>query len=85
MVTEAPPGFDPNAYYSLDATVNFLRQCDELVFAHGGKLCSGLIAQFKALQGKSPTDTIEKYIAVSRAGDGVLQIGASSPPHTRRA
>jgi len=85
MVTEAPPGFDPSAYYSLDATVKFLQQCDELVFAHGGKLCTALIAQFKALNDKNPTDTIEKYIAVSRAGDGVLQIGTSSPPHTRRA
>jgi hypothetical protein len=36
-------------------------------------------------QGKNPNDTIQKYIAVSRAGDGVLQIGTSSPPHTRRA
>jgi hypothetical protein len=50
--------------------------------SHGGKLCTGLIAQFKALHDKNATDTIEKYIAVSRAGDGVLQIGTSSLPHT---
>jgi len=36
-------------------------------------------------QRKNPNDTIQKYIAVSRAGDGVLQIGTSSPPHTGRA
>jgi hypothetical protein len=85
MVTKAPPAFDPNLYYSLDATVSFLQKCDELVFAHGGKLCTGLIAQFKALQDKNATDTIEKYIAVSRAGDKLLHVGTSSPTHTRRS
>jgi hypothetical protein len=85
MVIKAPPSFDPNLYYSLDATVSFLQKCDELVFAHGGKLCTGLIAQFKALHDKNATDTIEKYIAVSRAGDKLLHVGTSSPTHTRRS
>ena len=84
MLTAAPHDFDPNGHYSLEATVNFLKQCDQLVFEQGGKLCTSLISEFKALNGKKPDDTIQKYIAVSRAGDSVLQIGTSSPPHAHR-
>ena len=84
MLTPAPTDFDPHGYYSLDATVDFLKQCDQLVFAQGGKLCTSLISEFKALSGKKPDDTIEKYIAVKRDGDKLFQDGTSSPPHTRR-
>ena len=84
MLTAAPHDFDPHGYYSLDATVDFLKQCDQLVFAQGGKLCTSLISEFKALSGKKPDDTIEKYIAVKRDGDKLFQDGTSSPPHTRR-
>jgi hypothetical protein len=84
MLTPAPPDFDPHGYYSLDATVDFLKQCDQLVFAQGGKLCTSLISEFKALSGKKPDDTIEKYIEVKRDGDKLLQDGTSSPPHTHR-